>query len=148
MSGKSVIAEVSEATGGFARREHWTNTEFGGATLIVASDILDHRRKRALTLLVRTPEGREFHGRVSFDEDVTGKLLGDGNETIPACGPYPGGIDAQMFLRAIFDHAWEQGFRPPGFQDRPLEIRRLEKHLEDMRALVFKDDIKPNGHAG
>jgi len=52
-----VIDEVERATGGYATREHWTRAEFGGTALIVASDILDHRRKRALTLIVRTPEG-------------------------------------------------------------------------------------------
>jgi len=118
------IDEVERATGGYATREHWTRAEFGGTALIVASDILDHRPQASADADLSGPGRREFHGRISFDERHYRQTDRRRHETIPACGPYPGGIDAQMFLRAIFDHAWEQGFRPDGFQDRPREIAR------------------------
>lgn len=142
MSNK-MIEEVSEATGGFARTSKATHAG-GDIKLYVASEIWNHRRNRSLVLIATHADGREFIGRLTFDEEITGQLLeGTGRETFPPSGPQPGGIDAQTFLRAVFDHAWEQGFRPPGFQDRPQEIKRIEQHLADMRALVFKGEEKP-----
>jgi hypothetical protein len=52
-----------------------------------------------------------------------------------------GSIDDNMgqdFLQAALNHAWELGMRPVGFADTPQQIKAMDAHLQDMRALVFK----------
>ena len=127
------IQEVDRATGGFTDRCLVSSREWGGHRFYVSSQIHDHRRKRALVMIFSHPDGKEMLGRLTFNEDVTDQLL-DGRETIPIGGV--DGVDAQTFLRVIFDHCWEQGFRPEGFFDRPNEIMRLENHITDLRRLL------------
>lgn len=41
-------------------------------------------------------------------------------------------------LRAFMNIAWDQGLRPPAFEDFENELKATRRHLEDMRALAFK----------
>jgi hypothetical protein len=44
--------------------------------------------------------------------------------------------EADDFLRAIMDVAWEAGMRPTGFEDHANELKATRFHLEDMRLLA------------
>lgn len=43
------------------------------------------------------------------------------------------------FLQAVMDAAWEYGLRPSAFKDHEAAYDAQTRHLEDMRALVFKN---------
>lgn len=45
--------------------------------------------------------------------------------------------DAEAFLRAALNCAWELGLRPDGLDDTREQIAATRKHLEDMRAIAF-----------
>lgn len=45
--------------------------------------------------------------------------------------------DADSFLRAIMNAAWEAGIRPDGFLDARESMKATTAHLEDMRAIAF-----------
>ncbi len=51
----------------------------------------------------------------------------------------------QQFLQAIVDAAWRAGIRPEALQADASEIGATKRHLEDMRALVFKSGKPKNG---
>lgn len=53
------------------------------------------------------------------------------------------GINAKDFMQAIMDEAWKNGMRPTGFEDIENETKAIRNHLNDMRTLVFKGQIKP-----
>jgi hypothetical protein len=57
------------------------------------------------------------------------------------------GRDGTELLQAAMNCAWAAGIRPIGFSDTTEQVRALERHLEDMRAIAFaKTDVaKPNG---
>lgn len=50
-------------------------------------------------------------------------------------------IDGPMatdFLQAALDAAWAAGLRPKNYRDeRPEQVKAMDNHLQDMRALVF-----------
>ena len=46
--------------------------------------------------------------------------------------------DTHDIVQAIVDAAWEAGIRPHSYKDEASSIARIEFHLADMRALVFK----------
>lgn len=66
-----------------------------------------------------------------------------GNPTIGAFGP----IKANDVLQAMMDHGWEIGLRPKGFASTIEQVYVLREHLADMRALVFRGEVKPPGAA-
>lgn len=43
---------------------------------------------------------------------------------------------AENFMQAIMDAAWEAGMRPRGFKDHANELTAVRYHLEDMRSLA------------
>lgn len=45
--------------------------------------------------------------------------------------------DAEAFLRAALNCAWDLGFRPDGFNDTRESMKATSQHLEDMRAIAF-----------
>ncbi len=51
--------------------------------------------------------------------------------------PFIHGQDGDEILQAILDAAWAEGMRPTGISGERGEIKRLEEHLGDMRALAF-----------
>lgn len=106
---------------------------------IVWSETQDFRRRRNVCIFLRSM-GRDNQAKITW-EDVTDKLIDRGSETIPANSP--SGLDGTDFLQAALDHAWEVGLRPRGFFDTPNELAATRAHLHDMRALVFKDGVKP-----
>lgn len=51
--------------------------------------------------------------------------------------PFMDGDMAEEFLQAVLDAAWAHGLRPTGISGERGEIKRLEEHLGDMRAIAF-----------
>lgn len=51
------------------------------------------------------------------------------------------------FMQAMLDRAWSLGLRPAGFHDVPNTMAATNRHLEDMRTLVFRtlNMEKPDG---
>jgi hypothetical protein len=109
--------------------------------LTVFSELVEHRRRRRVCIFIQDGD-REWIGRLSFEKETTNSLIDETEITIPAISPIPG-LDGQNFLQTVLDHAWEQGLRPSGFFDTPNELAAIKRHLDDMRALAFKNDLKP-----
>jgi hypothetical protein len=51
--------------------------------------------------------------------------------------PVLAGADAEAFLRAAMNAAWELGLRPDGYLDTRESMTATNAHLQDMRALAF-----------
>lgn len=53
--------------------------------------------------------------------------------------PFPTamGQDAEEFMRAMLNAAWEAGLRPDGFNDTRESMKATIAHLQDMRAIAF-----------
>ncbi len=70
-----------------------------------------------------------------FDYDITGLEVakktrhGEPLPMVPC-------EDAEGFMQAILDAAWEAGLRPEGFADHKNELTAVRYHLEDMRKLA------------
>lgn len=47
--------------------------------------------------------------------------------------------EIRRLLQAIVDEAWNHGIKPAGYAEAIMENAAQRRHLEDMRALVFKD---------
>jgi len=120
--------------------------------LMIVSELRDHKRRRPLCMLLLHADGREHIIQFSF-EDCTNTIT-EGQETIRGNNPqipmtdeaHQYGLDGTEFLQTVLDYAWQEGFRPQGFFDTPNELMRLKAHLNDMRALVFKErgiDLPP-----
>ena len=45
-------------------------------------------------------------------------------------------------LQAVLDGLWEAGLRPSNHRDFTQELKATKTHLEDMRQLVFKDNLR------
>lgn len=45
--------------------------------------------------------------------------------------------EAEQFLRAALNCAWDHGLRPDGYLDTRESMKHVDAHLQDMRALVF-----------
>lgn len=52
-------------------------------------------------------------------------------------GPALRGTDAEAFLRAALNCAWEFGLRPDGYHDTRESMKATDAHLQDMRAIAF-----------
>lgn len=65
----------------------------------------------------------------------------------PAIDSSFGDRDAEAFLQAAMDCAWEAGLRPAGYKAEADGLRgqlsATQDHLHDMRALVYAGDMKP-----
>lgn len=61
--------------------------------------------------------------------------------------PSIGARQGTEFLKAALDCAWALGLRPDGFSDTTEQVRAMDRHLQDMRAITFaKLSVeKPNG---
>jgi len=46
--------------------------------------------------------------------------------------------EMNTLLQEIVDEAWQQGIRPTALSANQIEYKAQERHLEDMRTLVFK----------
>lgn len=55
----------------------------------------------------------------------------------PESTPFDRPREAEAFLRAAMNCAWERGLRPDGFHDTRESMKATAAHLEDMRALAF-----------
>lgn len=51
--------------------------------------------------------------------------------------PFLAGDVAEEVLQALMDAAWAYGMRPNGISGERGEIKRLEEHLSDIRAIAF-----------
>lgn len=99
-----------------------------GDHFFIWSEAVDYNRRRALTIVMRHADGR--------DSAAAPLVFSDCSETLAPVAM----ADAGEFMQAMLDHAWSIGMRPAGFADVPLQTQALKDHLQDMRALVFKQD--------
>jgi len=105
----------------------------------VWSEWRNHRRERAVLLLVEKSDGAEFIGKLEFSPLDPDRSLKPEEYSVPGRAPIDG-VNGQDFLQAILDHAWSEGLRPVGFLDTPNEMAAVRAHLQDMRSLVFKTE--------
>lgn len=109
-------------------------------TILVRSQRHDFVDGRDVALIIQHEDGSRSVSRpLIFDHIDANSAINP--PTISASGP----VSGTDFLQAALDHAWEIGMRPVGFLDTTNEIATIKAHLADMRALVFKDQLKPLG---
>jgi hypothetical protein len=71
------------------------------------------KKHRELVLLLTNPtSNKELLGRLVFDDIEYFATIKKPSLTSPAS---PGEIDANVFIQAIMDHGWKEGFRPKEF---------------------------------
>lgn len=108
------------------------------------SDDFDHRRQRAVVIVVERENGEELLGSMTFSVLSESQYIGQEGATIPGRMPHLGsGVGGNEFLQAVLDHAWSLGMRPVGFLDTPNQIAAMRDHMHDLRALIFRGDVKP-----
>jgi hypothetical protein len=100
----------------------------------IASQQYDFERRRRLAIIRVDQLGVETVAKPLVFEPL------DERELIEATIDRSG--EAEQFLQACLDHAWDLGMPPAGFLDTTRETAALKEHLHDMRALVFKGDVK------
>jgi hypothetical protein len=111
-------------------------------TILVRSHQNYMNDDRDVAIFVRNPDGSRLLAAPLVFAPLDERVM-----TPPTISAAGGSVSGKQFLQAALDHAWEAGLRPAGFNDTTNQVAAIKDHLADMRALVFKDSIKPNGAA-
>ena len=75
------------------------------------------------------------NNKISYLKDLIFKTT-DTNlpiDYVPSIDRY----EYEALMQELTEFVWKQSYRPKDYQQDNKEIKRIEKHLEDMRALVF-----------
>lgn len=115
------------------------------SNLIVWSQQRDYARDREVVMILRTPNDEEKRLAISLVPMHPGDLIESEQATVQARGRNLEGIGGTEFLQTVLNHAWEIGLRPVGFDDTTRQVGAMENHLHDLRALIFRGDVKPRG---
>lgn len=104
--------------------------------IVVHSQRSDYGRYQGLVVGIEDAQTGEFRY-------IKGPLLYEVHDTsMMILNPTFEGPDVNELLQAALDEAWRLGMRPTSYRDeRPEQIKAMDNHLQDMRALVFAKPV-------